>query len=70
MRQSMDGTFEKYPNIEIISDAFDPMYKIRYTECVKEDGVIRFFRHERKIPRKSLENMVSNLIALVATNGK
>lgn len=70
MRQSMEGTFDKYPNIEIISDAFDPVYKIRYMECVRENGLVRFVRHEKKISRKRLESLVSNLIASVALHGE
>lgn len=62
----MEGTFEKYPNIEIVSDAFDPVYKIRYMECVREDGVIRFVRHEKRVSKKVLEKLVSNLIAMAA----
>lgn len=59
----MEGeTFEKYPIIEIIADAYEPRYKIRYTECVREFSTLRFERRERVVPKEKIEMIVLALV--------
>lgn len=57
-----DGFFEKYPAIEIIADAYDPRYKIKYTECVREFGTLRFERRERIVPKEKMEKIILELV--------
>jgi hypothetical protein len=58
----MEDVFEKYPYIEIVADPMAPQYRIRYTECVKEQGVIRFNRHERLVPKKDMEHLILDIL--------
>lgn len=57
-----ENLFEKYPNIEIIADPFEPKYKIKYTECIKENHSVRFERKEKTVPKKSLEGFISEVL--------
>jgi hypothetical protein len=54
--------FEKYPDISITADAFEPKYIIKYTECKKERGSVRFERKEKIVPRQMLENLISDIL--------
>lgn len=56
------NTFEKFPSIEITASGVEPCYRIRYTECVKDRGAIRFERKEKKVQKQFLERLVSQLI--------
>lgn len=54
--------FEKYPDIQITVNSFEPSYKIKYTECIKERGSVRFERKEKTVPRRSLERLISEIL--------
>jgi hypothetical protein len=58
----MEDHFKRFPSVEILADAFEPAYRIRYIECVEEVGVIRFVRHEGRIPRDELESILERII--------
>jgi hypothetical protein len=66
----MDDTFQKFPHIEILADPLDPVYKIKYTECVKERGVVRFERREIRVPKYALESLVGDVILMTGIVGK
>ena len=63
------NTFEKFPSIEIAASGVEPCYRIRYIECVKERGAIRFERREKKVQKQFLEMLISQLIEEVNFNG-
>jgi len=58
----MDDNFKKYPDIEIRADGADPVYRLKYTECVVERGAHRFVRHERTVPKMEIESLLADLI--------
>ncbi len=60
--RTVRSVFDKYPSIEIVADAMSPQYRIKYIECVKESGSIRFEKRERIVPKEELENLVLKVI--------
>ena len=58
----MEDQFKRFPSIEILADVFEPIYRIKYIECVEESGVIRFVRREGRIPRDELESVLERII--------
>lgn len=54
--------FEKYPNIEIVADPVELKFRITYTECVSERGVVRFERRTKFIDKEVLEQAIGCLI--------
>lgn len=57
-----ENLFEKYPDITIVADAFEPKYKIKYTECKKERGAVSFERKEKTVPKHVLESLISEIL--------
>lgn len=57
----MDDHFKRFPSVEIIADAFEPLYRIKYIECVEELGVVRFVKHEVRMPRGELDDLVGSI---------
>ena len=57
-----ENLFHKFPDVEMIADAFDPIYKIKYTECVQERGTIRFDRKEKIVAKDKVENLIKELL--------
>jgi hypothetical protein len=58
-----ENLFEKYPDVEMRIDGFEPFYRLKYTECTKDDrGVIRFERKEKTIPKDKVISILSQLI--------
>jgi hypothetical protein len=57
-----ENLFEKYPDIQITVDPFEPKYIIKYTECIKERGSVRFERKERTVPKQSLERLIWEIL--------
>ena len=53
--------FNKFPDVEMVLDGFDSKYKIKYTECTKERGVIRFEKKEKIIDKEKVEKLLSEL---------
>ena len=66
----MDNAFERYPNIEIVADGLEPVFRIKYMECVKEGGALRFVKHEARVPRDKIERLVSDLLESVRAHGR
>jgi hypothetical protein len=66
----MEGTFDKYPNIEIVADAMDPVYRVKIMECVRDGRLVRFEKTELRVPRKTLESFVANLVGATMQRGK
>jgi hypothetical protein len=62
----MNETFQKYPNLEIFADPLDPVYRVKYTECVKERGVVRFEKREARVSREALEALVGEIVMVSA----
>ena len=58
----MEDHFKRFPSVEILADAFEPIYRVKYIECVEESGVVRFVRHEGKIPKEDLREVILGLI--------
>lgn len=57
--------FEKYPEVQIISDLVNQNYRIKYIECVEERGVIRFEKREKVVSKDLLESSVAEIIFMV-----
>lgn len=57
-----ENLFEKYPDIQITADPFEPNYRIRYTECIKDKNTVRFERKEKTIPKNFLEKLISEIL--------
>lgn len=57
-----ENLFERYPDLEMHVDSFDPVYKIKYTECSMERGSIRFERKEKIIPKDKVIRILSELL--------
>jgi len=68
--KSMEDAFDKYPSIEIMTDAIDPVYKVRIMECVRDGRHVRFEKREVRVARKKLEAFVAELIATTKHYGK
>lgn len=62
MEAKKENLFEQYPDVEMHTDAFDPVYKIKYTECTKERGSIRFERKEKIVPKEKIQRILSELL--------
>lgn len=58
----MQDQFKKYPDIEIFADALDPVYKVKYTECIEERGSVRFVRHQKRLPRECIEHLLAEIV--------
>lgn len=58
----MEDNFKRYPDVEVLADPFDAVYKVRYTECVEERGVIRFMRHQARVPKAELESLLVEIV--------
>lgn len=54
--------FEKYPYVQITTDPFEPSYNFKYTQCVKEVGVVRFERMEKKLPKGIVEKFLAEVL--------
>lgn len=59
---AINTTFDRYPSIEIVADPYSPQYRVKYIECIKDHGTIRFEKHERMVPREELERIVLEII--------
>lgn len=59
--ESMD-VFERYPDVLIVADSTDSVYKIKYLERILENGVVRFERREKKVLREKLEIIIQEMI--------
>jgi hypothetical protein len=57
-----DDIFERYPDIQITADPQEPKYRIKYTECVRERGSVRFEKKEKSVPRNALESFISEIL--------
>jgi hypothetical protein len=62
MEAKKENLFEKYPDVEMRLDAFDAVYKIKYTECIKERGAIRFERKEKIVSKEKIQKILSELL--------
>jgi hypothetical protein len=56
-----ENLFERFPDIKISADPFSPTYRVKYTECVKEKGVVRFDQHEKTLPKESLQRLIEEI---------
>lgn len=50
----MKSIFEKYPDISISADVNESKYKITYTECLEEKGIVHFFRKSKVVPKDQI----------------
>jgi len=66
----MEGAFDKYPNVEIVADAMDPIYRVKFMECVKDGAVMRFEKMEFRVPRKRLESLLAEVIEVSRNYGR
>lgn len=62
MDAKKENFFEQYPDLEMHADAFDPVYKIKYTECSNERGTIRFERKEKIVSKEKAQRILSELL--------
>lgn len=67
---SKNCEFGKYPSMEIVSEAMDSVYRFRWIECVREGGLVRFLKYEKKVPKNSIDDLLSSLMDVVVNNGK
>jgi hypothetical protein len=66
----MDGAFGRFLSVEIVSDAFDPIYKVKFIERVEDRGAIRFEKREGRVPRSEAEELVGELIRKVKLDAR
>lgn len=64
MKNVTQTVFEKYPSVEIVADAVAPQYRVKYIECVREGGTIRFEKHERIVKKENMEWIVLEVLGL------
>lgn len=65
-----NATFEKYPDLEIIADPLDNLYKVKYLECIQERASIRFEKKEKVISREAIESLIGEIIFMINNFGK
>ena len=56
-----ENLFERFPDIRISIDPFEPKYKVNYTECVQERGAVRFEQREKTIPKEALQRLIEEI---------
>jgi hypothetical protein len=56
-----ENLFERFPDIRISIDPFEPNYNVKYTECVKERGAVRFEQREKIIPKEVLQRLIEEI---------
>lgn len=66
----MEGASGRFLSVEIVSDPFDPVYRVKYVERVEERSAIRFERHEGRVPRDEAERLVEDLIRKVRPDAR
>lgn len=66
----MEGAFNRYLSVEVVSDPFDAEYRVKYIERVEERGAVRFEKREGRIPRGEAEGLVEELMRMVRINAK
>lgn len=54
--------FQRFPSIEILADPFEPKYKMRYIECIKDSGSIRFEKREKSLDKSTVEEVLKRLV--------
>lgn len=57
-----ENLFDRYPDVELRADGFDPVYRVKYTECIKESGQIRFERKDKIVSKEKVERLLSELL--------
>lgn len=58
----MEECFKRYPDVEVFADPLEPVYRVKYTECVEERGVLRFVRHQARVPKEELESLLAEVV--------
>jgi hypothetical protein len=58
-----EDLFSRYPDFSISADPLDPVYRIRYTEVVKEHGVVRFERREKRVRKEDFRNIIKDILS-------
>lgn len=66
----MEGSFDRFVSVEIVSDPLDPVYKVRYIERIEEKGVVRFERREGRVTKGDIEGLVSELVGKVRLDAR
>jgi hypothetical protein len=56
-----ENLFERFPDIHISIDPFESKYKVKYTECVKERGAVRFEQREKSLPKEVLQRLIEEI---------
>lgn len=54
--------FERYPDVLIVADSTHSAYRLKYLERIVDQGVVRFERREKKVPREKLEIIIQEII--------
>lgn len=65
----MEDCFKRYPDVEVFADPFDPVYRVKYTECVEERGAISFVRHQARVPKDELESLLAEVVRRSESRG-
>lgn len=66
----MEGAFNKFLSVEVVSDPFDALYRVKYIERVEERGAVRFEKREGVVPKSEGEDIVADLIKRVRLNAR
>jgi hypothetical protein len=53
---------ERYPSLEVFSDEMGASHRVKYMECVREGGVVKFVKHERRVEKGILDALVCELV--------
>lgn len=58
----MEDCFKRYPDVEAFADPLDPVYRVKYTECVEERGAVRFVRRQVRVPKGEIESLLAEIV--------
>ena len=56
-----ENLFERFPDIRISIDPFEPKYNVKYTECVEDRGTVRFEQREKILPKEVLQRLIEEI---------
>lgn len=62
LKPKKEELYDRFPDVEFKADGFDSVYRIKYTECIKERSGIRFERKEKIISKEKINEILMELL--------
>lgn len=66
----MKGAFTRFLSVEIVSDALEPVYRVKFIERVEDRGAVRFEKREGRVSKGEAEGLVEDLIRKVRLDAR